>query len=1559
MSMDEYDGPEAVAIIGLAGRFPGAASVAELWRNQLAGEAAITTFSEEELEAAGVPAAMRQLPNYVPARGIVDDPELFDAEFFGLNPREAEVMDPQNRLFLETCWQAIEDAGYDPKGYGGRAGVYAGSNLSTYLLQNLMTRPDVVEKVGQLQVRISNDKDSLATWVSYKLDLKGPAVAVQSACSTSLAAVHFGTQALLDGECDLAIAGGVALGFPHRAGYLYQEGGILSPDGRCRPFDAEAGGTVPGTGVGAVVLKRLSDALEDGDTIRAIVRAVAVTNDGALKAGYTAPGVEGQLRAVAEALSLAEVPARSVGYVETHGSGTHLGDPIEAEALKRAFQAETDERQFCALGALKAGIGHLDSAAGVSGLIKAVCALEAGKIPPMIHFERANPELGLDESPFYVPAEARGWPRPELGGETLPRRAGVSSFGIGGTNVHAVLEEAPGRPEPGPSRAWQPILLSARSENALHEQARNLAAHLRSAEGAAEDDALADTAHTLALGRHPFRRRAALVCRGTEEAAEILETWAGGEASPRLLAGEAPSEDTEPPGVAFLLPGLGDHHPGMTRELYRHEEVFRRALDECAELLRPHLGLDLREVIYPGGTEDAVEAETQPPSSTPDLRRLAMRGEETLSEDDERLADTRLAQPAVFAVEYALAKLLGSWGVEPRALIGYSLGEYVAATLAGVFPLDEALALVAERAKMIGELPAGAMLAVPLTEEEIRGRLEGADGLSVSAANGASLTVVGGAPAEVDAFAERLEGDGVACRRLRTTHAFHSAMMEPIRDAFARRVAECERHEPRIPFISNVTGTWIEPGEAVDPAYWARHLVEPVRFTQGVEHLLEGGGLALLEVGPGQGLVTLARQHPAFSARHLAAPALPDRRAGSSEQAQVLSALGRLWGAGVEVDWRGFYGAEKRRRVPLPTYPFEGHRFWVEPGTAAPGGLGGGAGTSSTGAEALSESKKADLADWFYLPGWQRSRPLGKAPAEIEGRWLVLGEGAGVGEALAEALRTRGAEVETAELGGYRELFDGFEKAGGLPERIVHLGLVDDETWTPALASERAGELLDRGFHGLIELAQALGERLLSGEIEIAVVSTHLQEVHGAETLCPPKAAVLGASQVISQEYPQLLCRSIDLEKTDGALTGLVFELTAGLGDGVVAHRGRHRWVSSLEKLRLGPAPAAPRLREGGAYLVSSVSATGLEVARALAERWRARPVLLAPPGAPGPEGWTSDVEPLVIEADILDPASVAAAVEKARETAGEIHGVFHTAGLGDAGLVQLKTREAAQKVLDPKIRGALNLAAAFQGSEPELWVSFSASAAILGGIGQVAHCGANAFLDAFALERAVRGLRTVALGWDSFRWESHDQPEAAPLPEEMARQLQHNLETFGIEAGEMAELLDRALGAELPRVVISGRHFRQVVAEFEKLKASELLSGLEGAAPAAHARPELATPFRAPETEIEEQLATMWRDAFGVDRVGVDDDFFELDGNSLMAIQIVTRLRTAFGVELPMSTLFDNPTIAQLGAEIEALMGEEAEAEEALEGVEDLLAEIEDLSPEEAELLLAAEDGS
>jgi iturin family lipopeptide synthetase A len=885
---------EGIAIIGMSGRFPGAASVDTFWDNLVRGIESISRFSPAELEMAPPPDAG---PAFVNARGIVENADQFDAAFFGCNAREAELLDPQHRVFLECAWEALENAGYDPERYPGLIGVWAGSGINSYLLYNIVGgHPDLAQLVGGYQqgespAQFSNDRDFLATRLAYKLNLKGPAMTVQTACSTSLVAVAQACQALWSYATDMALAGGVSISFPQRRGYVYQEGAIASADGHTRTFDAAAQGTVFSSGAGIVLLKRLEDARADGDRIIAVIKGTAVNNDGAGKVSFTAPSVDGQAEVIRQAQALADVPPESVSYIEAHGTGTPLGDPIEVAGLTQAFRAGGAEgKGFCALGSLKTNVGHMDIASGVAGLIKTALALQHRLLPATLHFQSPNPHLDLANSPFHVNAQLTDW-HPAAAGQ--PLRAGVSSFGVGGTNVHAVLEEAPvspGAPEPA-APGPQLLLLSARTAPALDAATRNLSAHL----AANPDLNLADVSFTLQSGRRAFGHRRIAVCRDAADAAAALAA-----ADPKRVFSGVPASRNPP--VAFLFPGQGAQAVNMGADLYRTQAIFRQEIARCAELLQPRLGCDLRTVLYPepGGETEAAA----------------------------RLNQTALTQPALFVFGYALARLWMSWGVQPAALLGHSVGEYVAACLAGVFSLEDALMLVAERARLVQAQPGGVMLAVRQPETEVAARLGSHPELSLAAVNSPHLCVVSGPEAAVAALERVCETERVASRRLTTSHAFHSAMMDPVVAPFTALFERLELRAPQIPFVSNLTGKWITEGLATDPHYWAGHLRQAVRFADGVEELLrDRPGLVLLEAGPGATLAPLVKQHPA--ARQAGA-VLASLQEGRGEEG-VLQALGRLWLAGVPVDWAGFQAGAQRRRVPLPTYPFQRQRYWIEP----------------------------------------------------------------------------------------------------------------------------------------------------------------------------------------------------------------------------------------------------------------------------------------------------------------------------------------------------------------------------------------------------------------------------------------------------------------------------------------------------------------------------------------------------------------------------------------------------------------------------------------------------
>ncbi|MCP5105490.1 MAG: acyltransferase domain-containing protein, partial [bacterium] len=886
----------AVAVIGMAGRFPKAKNIDEYWRNIAAGIDCISFYSRAELLKAGIDARVLENPDYIKAKGEVEDVDVFDASFFGINAREAEVTDPQHRMLLECAWEAMENAGCDSSKFPGPIGVYAGKSMDYYLLLNVYPRIKKEISSGSLQAAIGNDKDSLTTTISYRMNLTGPAITIQTSSSTSLVAVCVAAQSLLTYQCDIALAGGITAGPPIKSGYMYQAGGIWSEDGRCRAYDAGSTGFVPGSGMGMVVLKRLEDALSDGDNIWAVLKGFAVNNDGYNKVSYAAPSVDAQAEVVAEAQAVADVHPDTITYVEGHGTGTNLGDPIEMTALTQAFRAGTDKKQYCALGSVKTNIGHLDNAAGVAGLIKTALALKHKKIPPSLHFKTPNPKVDFENSPFYVNTALKDW---ETNG--FPRRAGVTSLGMGGTNAHVILEEAPEPPRPGKSRPWQLMVLSAKTASALEKKTRELADYFKENPGLN----LADSVYTLAVGRRDFAHRRLVLSRNLKNAAANLEKLTAGRVSDSVC-------NVSDKPVIFMFSGQGAQYVNMGRDLYQHEPVFKENIDKCAGYLKPLLGLDLREIIYPAKKEDAAE-------------------------NTEKLTQTWLTQPALFTIEYSLARLWMDWGITPGGMIGHSIGEFAAACISGCMSLEDALKLVALRGRLMQDSEKGAMLAVGMPEAGITAILKenpAYKDLSLAAVNSPENCVVSGNTETVEVLEKHLAEKDVFNRRLWTSHAFHSKMMEPIMSEFGEAVSKIKLNSPRIPFISCVTGTWITDEEARDANYWAGQIRKPVRFSDGTAEIIKDADPVLLEVGPGNGLCLLSKHHKKdgvlSSLRHV--------KQTDSDMLFLLRTLGTLWLSGVNIDWNNYYKEENRKRVPLPTYPFERKRYWMEALKETPAG---------------------------------------------------------------------------------------------------------------------------------------------------------------------------------------------------------------------------------------------------------------------------------------------------------------------------------------------------------------------------------------------------------------------------------------------------------------------------------------------------------------------------------------------------------------------------------------------------------------------------------------------
>jgi len=1508
-----------IAVIGMSGRFPGANNIDEFWKNLRDGVESIRQFTDEELKSFGVSPAALGDPSFVKAGAILEDIDKFDAMFFGYSPREAEIIDPQQRIFLECAWQAMEDAGYGSDTDQNLVGVFAGESLSTYLLYNILANDEASHDT--FQAMIGNDKDFLSTRVSYELNLKGPSIDIQTACSTSLVAVHMACQSLLSYQCDMALAGGVSVQVPQRTGYYYIPGGISSPDGHCRAFGAQAQGTIFGSGVGIVVLKRLADALSDRDTIHAVIKGSALSNDGSSKIGYTAPSIDGQAQAIAMAQSIAGIDAETITYVETHGTGTALGDPAEIAALTKAFRTGADKNNFCAIGSVKSNFGHLDAAAGIAGLIKTVLALKHKRLPPSLHFEQPNPQIDFARSPFYVNSRLQEWR-----GNGSRLRAGVSSFGVGGTNAHVILEQAPSIQNSGqasgPSRPVQLILLSARTESALDVMTANLIERLKQR----EDANLGDVAYTLGVGRKVFDYRRMIVCRGRDDLLAALESG-----DPRVLtAYQEPGERQ----VTFMFPGGGAQYVNMAAGLYEEESVFREQIDLCSDLLSPQAQYDLREWLFPDEARAAEAAE--------------------------RMKRAFVGLPALFAVEYALAKLWMSWGAQPEAMIGHSLGEYAAGCLAGVFSLEDALSLVLLRSRLFERLPRGAMLSVPLSENELLSF--GDTGLSIAAINGPSQCVVSGPIAAIERMERLLAAREIDFRRLHIDVAAHSLVIEEILPEFARFVEMMDLRPPAIPFISNVTGTWITSSEATDPRYWVKHLRQTVRFADGIGNLLQAPHRVLLEVGPGQTLSSLVKMQADGASRDAVFSSMRrphDRQADLADLADpeaLLTALGKLWLSNVPIDWRKFYAGERRTRIPLPAYPFERRRYWIEA-------------RKQVRPVRSAERKKPGVAEWIYMPLWKQSLPVprGDGAPEMEREYcsLFFADEFGLASTLAAGMSSKGydtvivrADYQFARLqngaytidprcpSDYSRLLDDLAAQKKKIKRIVHAWSIapKSDAWSE---QELFDQCQDRGFYSLLCLAQALADKDIGDTVQIDVLSNDAQEITGQEDLSPAQATLLAPCAVIPQEYPNIRCRSIDLTGYEIARLDnsrlqedLIAELEAKSSDTVVAYRGGRRWVQVFEELPADEEPKPKRrLREGGVYLITGgLGEIGLVLAEYLARQAPAKLVLTGRSSFPSRRSWDdwlashADHDPislklkrlqaierlgaevLYLRADIADLDQMRMALASSREKFGEINGLIHAAGIaGESAIhaISQLNRDKCERQFRPKVKGLFVLEKILGGKDLDFCMLVSSLASLLGGIGHSAYSAANLFMDAFSRKRNRKsGTPWLCINWEVWRPAEQKEQAFSYKGNTSFGATVADLAISGEEGARVFEyLLDRDARGQ---VLVSTADLQARIDQWVKLESLNGRETTEAAGPA-HPRPTLRTTYVEPDGGVEQTVAKVWQEVLGLERIGAHDNFFELGGNSLLGLKVISQLKKELGADVPVVALFEGPTVRAL----------------------------------------------
>jgi polyketide synthase PksJ len=1435
----------------------------------------------------------------------------------------------------------LEDAGCDPTTFKGSIGVFAGGsrNRSWEILTIVSGKQAIF---GEYAADNLKDKDYLSSRISHKLDLKGPAISMYTACSTALVATDLACRSLLTGQCDAALAGGVSVlsEIAKGGGYLYEEGLIRSPDGLVRAFDRDANGTVFSHGAGVVLLKRLDDATADGNDIYAVIKGFATNNDGIAKSSFYAPAVDGQTAVIRTALYMAEVEPGTITYVEAHGTATRLGDPIEIEALKTAFN--TNKTRYCAIGSVKTNIGHLDTAAGAAAMIKVALMMKHQQIPPSLNYKNPNPEIDFEHSPFFVNTQLREW---KSNGELL--RAGISSFGVGGTNVHLILEQAPGQEKSDPpARPFQLLLLSARTANALEQASKNFLDYLKEN----PHTNLADEAFTLSTGRKAFEHKKMLVCRDINEALQILEQEQQQGHEAQAIRTHYAKEEKR---AIFMFPGQGSQYVDMARGVYETEPIFRQEMDRCFEILKPLMDYDLKEILYPSA----------------EGHRSYRSNESYIPPIDQ----TEIAQPLIFASEYALAKLLMAWGITPYAMMGHSIGEYTAACLAGVFSLEEALFIAAWRGKLMQQMPPGSMLSIALPEPGLKRLLSNdAQGkLDLAAVNGPSQCVVSGTHEDIDAFARQLGKKKMQNRKLHTSHAYHSRMMEPILNNFREKVGQVKGKAPQIPFISNLTGQWFTYEDAANPDYWVRHLRSTVRFADGLKELLKDKNVIFIEVGPGSTLTTFTRQHPDKSPDHMLIDLVRPPKKDAADEYYLLSKLGQTWLYGKPIDWQQFYSREKRHRLHLPTYPFQRQRYWIE---GNPDMM-----IRERTIRGISPGEKADMSQWFYIPSWKRSiiaRGNKEENAEetpASHKWLVFADDVNdvnhgnFASTLVKRLtheKENASDVTVVKIGDtfvrhqggsftiapaqenhYEALIEALQSSGKIPDRIVHLwNLTPAVNENQELVNERVEKSLDLGFYSLIYLAKALGNLVITGGIQIDVVTCGVHEITGEEKLCPEKATVLGPLKVIPQEYPNISCRNIDItwpnsDKLKEILPDqLMLEILAPPSDTIVGYRNYYRWVQSVTPIRLikpGASEKVLPLRHEGVYLVTGgLGGIGLILAEHLGKSLQAKLVLTGRSEFPPRHQWDQWIlshpaddsisrkiqklkqieeigaSVLVLQADVSNQQQMQNVLLQSEEKFGPLCGVIHCAGnMGQHMFRSIKEISDldCREQFRPKVYGLLVLEKLLKDRELDFCLLMSSTSSILGGLGFVAYSAANIFMDAYVfLHKSINSTRWISVNWDG--WQTGEAEEKIP----------------SIGASIAGWAMTPAEGAEAFELILSCPGAHQVIQSAGDLQTRIdqriKLEGLQGKDlveeekhPSQGTRPELSTPYVAPTSPKEQALVNIWGELLGYQHIGIQDDFFELGGDSLLATSLIAKIRQEFHTNLSVRDIFNSPNVKNL----------------------------------------------
>ena len=1479
--MDNYNGVE-IAIIGMSGQFPGADDVKQFWENLKKGEESISFFSEDEALNEGEDKNSIKNPSYIKANAYLKDKEYFDAAFFGYTPSEAKLMDPQLRLFHENCWKALEDAGCDVTTNNQKIGLFAGasSNVNWLTYSLLINMDNSVNSFNAFQLR---DATFLCSRVSYLMNLQGPSVYINTACSTSLVAIQRACMSLLLRECKIALAGGVTVKNYSKKGYIHEEGMIDSKDGHCRTFDAQASGTVGGEGVGVVVLKRLTDAIADGDHIYAIIKGSGVNNDGANKIAYTAPSIDGQSQAIMKAMTMSKIPSESISYVEAHGTATKLGDPIEVEALINSFGKSTEK--YCALGSVKTNVGHLDIAAGVAGFMKTVLSLKNRQIPANLHYKNPNPKINFAESPFYVNTELKNWKN-----DNYPLRAGVSSFGIGGTNAHVILEEAPVQIKSSDSRDFQLLTFSAKTQSALKRNINNFRNYLTGN----DNTKLADIAYTLQVGRASLGHRKSIVSKSKEETIRLLESY-------KVIENKKHISDIVKPTTVFMFSGQGSQHLNMCYDLYQSEPFFKEKVDSCFQIVKEKFGKDLKEVLFADSNSDWAD----------------------------KINDTEFTQPLLFIVEYSLAQLMIKWGIIPNSMVGHSIGEYVAACISGVFTLEDSLKLVVKRGELMQKVAKGVMLSISITEEKLFPLLSKYKEISLAAVNSSELCVVSGKYESIEEFKLFIDKQGFNNKIIKTSHAFHSYMMDEILDEFETIVKSVKINKQQIPFYSNISGKLAVDEEISQPLYWVKHLRGTVRFSNNIEELVKNKKALIIEIGPGKVLSSLVKSHNYRKQEHAVVNLMRHPYEEVNDQQHLLSALGLIWEQGVEPEWNNFYEKEEvRLKVSLPTYSFDKVEF-------------------PTNVDAFKMIMEQSLggtktpSSWYYTPSWKKeSLRLDNSANEKKKEILLFVDDYGIGDLVLEKFNENSEKVICVRKGkefcrdnsgayfinpsnekDYQKLFQSLSESKNSPDKVII-------AWSVTKDDHCNQSSYNGHFSSLLNIAKGLNEFGDLNDKQIIVLTNDLHCISGDEVIKPEKATQLGLLKVISQEYSWVSTSHIDislqkkLKKTE--IQKLYEEIKHIEGGKTVSLRNTNRWVQIFDNIKIEPIELLNNFRQNGTYLITGgLGNLGFTIAKYLLDKYKAKVILLGRSSLPAEEEWNNILTDNEISenvktkiqrlqelektdgkvrykaCDISNESEFSNIIDDVEGTWGIINGVIHAAGVvnGDTiNLINQLSKNDFEQQFSAKIDGLNVLETVLKNKQLDFCYIVSSLSSILGGLGFGAYASANTYIDYLVSSKREReGINNwLCVNFDGFDFSNDSIEENSLNIEEIQQTLEltlsiKNLSQVIVSKKDLQIRLDDWINRKQSSINLDEKPFDQTDLAYEHLNSDFSLNAVETA------------------------LVALWQDFFGKS-IDIEDNFFDIGGDSLKALTILRRIHKTFNVELTIKEFFDNSTVKLLG---------------------------------------------